>query len=106
MFSVRCAVCGVQCTLYCLLCAVCCLLFALGSVQKATYLPLVLELLVTLCAGQQLVLGGAGHLVYWLQWDWGVAIRELKVEITNNQLLVLNWRLVFCPYLFFLNPLL
>ena len=56
-------------TLYCVVCA-------MSSVQMGTYLPLVLELLVTLCAGQQLVLGGAGHLVYWLQGDWGVASRE------------------------------
>ena len=49
----------------------------MSSVQKATYLPLVLELLVTLCAGQQLVLGGAGHLVYWLQGDWGWLVEKM-----------------------------
>ena len=52
----------------------------MSSVKMGAYLPLVLELLVTLSAGQQLVLGGAGHLVYWLQGDWGVASIEVLTQ--------------------------
>ena len=67
-----------MCSILYTMCCVLCVLYAMSSVQKAAYLPLVLELLVTLCAGQQLVLGGAGHLVYWLQGDWGWLVEKSR----------------------------
>ena len=50
------------------------------------------------------------EVVEWTKCNTGPSSnRELKVEITNywlnNELVICNWGLVFCPYLFLPNPL-